>query len=278
MRFGRVVVVAGGLVLLAAFSMAPERAHGGGLEDVLKGLSQSLEAEQHDKEIRSAFKAELDRSPSDKGLRRYRSLLEEEHWTEQDIRDDLRGRSDYSRHSRKPQEDPERVIRRAFDDILHRQPDPEGMRTYRSLMIDKDWTESDVREALRKSAEKEDLKGEQRRKEAEKIVRRAYQDILGREPDTNGMATYRNKILDDGWDEHDVREALKRSPENRQKNQITRQQAEQIVRRAYQSVLKREPDPAGMTTYADRVLRDHWGEQDVARELRNSDEYRNKHR
>ena len=278
MRFGRVVVVAGGLVLLAAFSVAPERAHGGGLEDVLKGLSQSMEAEQHDKEIRSAFKAELDRSPSDKELRRYRSLLEEEHWTEQDIRDDLRGRSDYSRHSRKRQEDPERVIRRAYDDILHRQPDPEGMRTYRSLMIDKDWTESDVREALRKSAEKEDLKGEQRRKEAEKIVRRAYQDILGREPDANGMASYRNKVLNDGWDEHDVREALKRSPENRQKSQITRQQAEQVVRRAYQSVLKREPDPSGMATYADRVLSDPWGEQDVARELRNSDEYRNKHR
>lgn len=50
------------------------------------------------------------------------------------------------------------------------------------------------------------------------------------------------------------------------------------MRRAYQSVLKREPDPGGMATYSDRVLRDHWGEQDVARELRNSDEYRNKHR
>ena len=163
-------------------------------------------------------------------------------------------------------------MRRAYEDILHREPDAEGLRTYRSRMLDDGWTESEVREALRKSAEH----GQVSRESAERIVKRAYQDILGRDPDYSGLVTYRNKILDQGWDEHDVREALRRSPEYRQKNTMTRQQAEQVVRRAYLSVLGREPDAASQA-YVDRVLRDHWTEQDVARELRNSAEYRSKH-
>jgi hypothetical protein len=58
---------------------------------------------------------------------------------------------------------------------------------------------------------------------------------------------------------------------------MTREQAEQIVRRAYLSVLGREPD-AGSRGYVDKVLNDHWNESDVARELRHSEEYRSKHR
>lgn len=277
MRFGRLAVVAAGLVFQTALIGAPARGENydnSALSDLLGGLAHSLEAEQHDKEIKRAFKDELDRSPSSSELRRYRSLMEEDHWTEEDVRDDLRDRSDYSRHSRKPHENPEKTIRRAYEDVLHREPDADGMRHYRSMMIDKDWTERDVREDLRKSTEKDQ---NSRRQQADKIIRRAYQDVLGREPDPNGMSLYRNKILDQGWDEHDVREALKRSPENRQKNQISQKDAEKIVRRAYLSVLRREPDP-GSRGYVERVLADHWSEQDIARELRNSDEYRNKHR
>jgi hypothetical protein len=128
-----------------------------------------------------------------------------------------------------------------------------------------------VREALRKSPEYSQRGSES----ADKIVRRAYQDVLGRAPDTNGLYTYRNKVLNQGWDEQDVSAALRKSPEFRQKNVMTREQAEQVVRRAYESVLGREPD-AGSRGYVDHVLRDHWSEGDVARELRNSDEYRSK--
>jgi hypothetical protein len=139
-------------------------------------------------------------------------------------------------------------------------------------MINNGWTERDIREDLLRSPEY----GQRKWEFADKIIRRAYLDILGREPDPTGLSAYRTKILDQGWDEHDVREALRRSPEFRQKNQITLEQAEQVVRRAYLNVLHREPDP-GSRGYVDRVLRDHWTEQDVARELRNSDEYRNKY-
>jgi Peptidase inhibitor family I36 len=113
--------------------------------------------------------------------------------------------------------------------------------------------------------------------DADRIVRRAYRDLLDREPDSAGMRLYRSRILDDNWSEAQVRQALHSSPEYREKSSMTRDKAEDIVRRAYQSVLRREPD-AGSSGYVNRVLRDHWTQQDVERELRRSPEYRNRGR
>jgi phage-related protein len=56
---------------------------------------------------------------------------------------------------------------------------------------------------------------------------------------------------------------------------VTRDEAEAIVRRAYQAVLGRDPDPAARS-WVDRVLRDRWTQRDVERELRKSAEYRNR--
>jgi hypothetical protein len=109
----------------------------------------------------------------------------------------------------------------------------------------------------------------------DRIVRRAYQDILDREPDTAGLRLYRSHILDDGWSEEDVREAIRKSPEYREKSTMTIAKAQDIVRRAYMNVLKREPD-SGSRGYVDKVMRDHWSQQDVERELRKSPEYRTK--
>ena len=58
---------------------------------------------------------------------------------------------------------------------------------------------------------------------------------------------------------------------------MTPAKAQEIVRRAYQSVLKREPD-AGSAGFVEKVLREGWMQPDVERELRKSDEYHNKRR
>jgi hypothetical protein len=108
----------------------------------------------------------------------------------------------------------------------------------------------------------------------ELIVRRAYQDILERDPDPAGMRLYRSRIIDDEWTEQDVREALRKSPEFREKNTMTRAKAEDVVRRAYLAVLRREPDTTGSAGYVNSVLRDKWTQQDVERELRRSPEFR----
>ena len=56
---------------------------------------------------------------------------------------------------------------------------------------------------------------------------------------------------------------------------MTPAKAQDVVRRAYQSVLRRDPDP-GAQGYVERVMRDHWTQADVERELRQSPEYRNR--
>jgi TorA maturation chaperone TorD len=234
--------------------------------------SSSQSSQWQDAAIKRAFRDVLKREPSSSELRRYRNLMYDEHWSEDDVRDDLKSRSDYRRHSGSQGNDVDRIIRRAYEDILHREPDQEGLRHYRTEMIDNGWTEQDVRQALRKSAEHDTVS----QSSADRIVKRAYQDILGRDPDYNGLVMYRNRVVNDGWDEHDVRAALQKSPEYRQKNTMTRQKAEEMVTRAYRSVLGRDPDPAGMESYVQGVLRQHWTEADIARNLRNSDEYRNK--
>jgi hypothetical protein len=52
-------------------------------------------------------------------------------------------------------------------------------------------------------------------------------------------------------------------------------EAQIVVRNAYRSVLSREPDPAS-EGYVEHVLRDGWSQADVERDLRRSDEYRNR--
>jgi len=170
--------------------------------------------------------------------------------------------------------DPDRIIRRAYQDILGRDPDPQGMSTYRSNIIDRGWTEQDVREALRNSPEYQT--GPARTASADRIINRAYQDILGRQPDPEGLNTYRRNIIERGWDEQDVRTALRRSQERhdvvRGQRTVSDAEAEDIVRRAYQSVLKREPDASGMREYKARILNDRWTEQQVVSALRSSPE------
>jgi hypothetical protein len=58
---------------------------------------------------------------------------------------------------------------------------------------------------------------------------------------------------------------------------MTQAQAQAIVRSAYQNVLGRDPDPAS-AGWVNRVFNDHWSQQQLENELRNSTEYRQKHR
>jgi peptidase inhibitor family I36 len=109
----------------------------------------------------------------------------------------------------------------------------------------------------------------------EMIVQRAYQDILERDPDPAGMRIYRSHIIDDGWTEQEVREDLRKSQEYRERTTMTRAKAEAIVRQAYLTVLKREPD-AGSQGYVDAVFRKKMSREDLERELRNSSEYRSR--
>ena len=107
------------------------------------------------------------------------------------------------------------VIRRAYQDLFGREPDAGGLRNYRGLMIDQGWTEQMVRDHLRHS-------DEFRRDGVDKIIRRAYLDVLGREADPSGLNQYRKAIIDKGWTEGDVRDDLRRSEEFKNRGRTKR--------------------------------------------------------
>ncbi len=111
--------------------------------------------------------------------------------------------------------------------------------------------------------------------EAERIVHSAYRELLGHDPDPQGLRFYRDRIVEEGWSESRVRDAIRSSPEYRERMTMTYDKAREIVRRAYLEVLRREPDP-GSSGYVDKVMRQHWTQADVEKELRKSAEYRNR--
>jgi hypothetical protein len=109
-----------------------------------------------------------------------------------------------------------------------------------------------------------------------------YQDDVYRGRAKRFESSVRN-LGDDGWNDRLSSVRVSRRGDGRDRDErrrsvrMTQAAAEDIVRRAYQSVLKRDPDPASRG-FLDRVLNDGWSQVDVERELRNSDEYKNRRR
>jgi hypothetical protein len=111
---------------------------------------------------------------------------------------------------------------------------------------------------------------------AREIVRRAYLSVFQREPDPAAEGWVDN-VLRNHWSEADLERELRNSPEYRDKVTLTRPKAQEMVRRAYLNVFKREPDP-GAAGWVDNVLRNNWSHDDLERELRNTPEFRQKNR
>ncbi len=103
------------------------------------------------------------------------------------------------------------------------------------------------------------------------VVERAYEDILGRRVDKAGMRIFRSKIIDEGWTEKQVRDALRNSPEFKE------QRADIIIKRAYEDILGRQPDHGGLAVYREKISNQHWSEKQIRDSLRQSQEYKNHH-
>ena len=54
-------------------------------------------------------------------------------------------------------------------------------------------------------------------RQASQMVRQAYLDILGREPDPSGMRQYTDALVNRGWSNADLRRSLMQSPEYAQR-------------------------------------------------------------
>ena len=103
------------------------------------------------------------------------------------------------------------------------------------------------------------------RRDAERAVRAAYRDFLGREPDASGLRFYAGRLLDAGWSEEQLRDIFRRSPEFKERD------LDAIVRRVYREELGRDPDPSGVGAYA-RALGRGMTEPELRAELRRSRE------
>lgn len=111
---------------------------------------------------------------------------------------------------RPPPVDHDKFIRQLFSEMLGREPTDSERRAYARRMTEQRWSEAQVRADIERSRE-------YRRRAADAIITRAYREILGRDPDPAGLESYRKALLDQGWDERRLREALRRSDEYRNK-------------------------------------------------------------
>ena len=158
----------------------------------------------------------------------------------------------------------EAIVQRAYRDVLDRSADPEGLRTYRDRLMLEGWSERQVIEQLQRGGEARSIKPDE-------AITKIYRDVLGRDPDANGLAHYRAKWRQ-GWTQGQIRDDLRRSNEGRDSK------VRDAITRAYREVLGREPDPVGYATY-ERAMRERgYTERDIRRALMSGDEYRQKQR
>jgi hypothetical protein len=153
--------------------------------------------------VQRAFREVLNRPPDPEGLRTYRDRLMYEGWSERQVIEQLQ-RSGEARAV-----NADEAIARAYREVLGRDPDPKGLAHYRAKWRD-GWTQGQIRDDLRRSAEGRDSY-------IRNAITRAYREVLGREPDPGGYATYEKAMRERGYSERDVRAALMSGDEYRQK-------------------------------------------------------------
>jgi hypothetical protein len=109
------------------------------------------------------------------------------------------------------------------------------------------------------------------RVEVDRTIERLFRDTLGRRPDAAALRNYRQRMMEDGWGEKEVRDELRRTDEYRTI-------VERVIAKAYRDLLGRDVDPDGMRSYTHHMLRDGWSEEDVRRSIRESQEFRERPR
>lgn len=155
-------------------------------------------------------------------LRQLRRPGANQQWTWDDcisaIRVDRAGRrgdDDRRPGSIRPSRDPDPWIRTVYRDLLGHDPDANTLSQYRRLVLQHDWNDDMLRAEITRSPE-------YRNREAQRIIQRAYRELLDREPDRDGYENFRRKIVEGNWSEQDVRTQIMRSDEYRRRKNAPR--------------------------------------------------------
>ncbi|HEX2853841.1 MAG TPA: DUF4214 domain-containing protein [Opitutaceae bacterium] len=153
--------------------------------------------------VQRAYRDILGREPDADGQRSYRDKLVSGNWSEDDVRAHIRRSQEF--HAINPDD----VIKKAYREVLKRDPDAEGLNHYREL-LNRGWTTTQLRADLLRSEERIVTK-------IREMITRAYRDVLGRDPDPDGLLHYERIFREKGWDERQFRDVLSRSPEAQQR-------------------------------------------------------------
>ncbi len=149
--------------------------------------------------VRAAYRDYLGREPDASGLRFYTGRLLDAGWSDVQLRDIFRRSPEFK------ERDLAAIVRRVYREELGRDPDASGVAAY-TRALGRGMTEPELRAELHRSRE-----GAER--QARDLVTRAYRELLHRDPDPAGLDNYTRLILQKGWDEAKVRDALRRGDE-----------------------------------------------------------------
>lgn len=161
-------------------------------EQVLQ--AQSRERQQIEEQVRRLYREMLGNNAriSRRDLRDYVSCIERDRCDWNDVREEIAD-SDAG----------EDAIQEVYQEVLERNADRGGLRTYQNRLAD-DWNIEDIREDIAESDE------------AEQAINRIYREILGRNGDRSGLRTYQRK-LGEGWSLDKVRRDISNSDEARRR-------------------------------------------------------------
>ena len=155
------------------------------------------------------------------------------------------------------------LIQQAFREVLGRAADPDGLRHYRELLMREGWTDRQLIEDLQRSKEARSISPDD-------AITRAYREVLGRDPDLNGLNHYR-QLWRAGWTQGQIRDDLRRSTESRGNT------SRSTITKVYRELLGREPDTEGYATY-ERLMREKgMSERELRNIIMSGDEYRQSH-
>lgn len=102
----------------------------------------------------------------------------------------------------------------------------------------------------------------------EQIISRAVEDVLERKATEHDLRTYRSQMIERGWGEREVRDALRRTEEYRVTVMTNR------LNRIYRELLGRDVDPRGFEHYRNKIIEHAWNDDDIRRDIKGSAEYR----
>jgi len=169
--------------------------------------SEEFRQREADEAIDRAFRELLERKPSREDRDHYRKQMLRRGYTEEDVRRKIKESTEYRVTL------PNEKIVRAFVAVLGREPDLAGCEPFRKLILDRGYSEEDLRQHLRRSDEY--------RERIRSIITQIYREMLEREPDPQGLENYRRAMTDRGWTEEQVRDSMRRSDEYKNKNRRT---------------------------------------------------------